>query len=204
MNCYLKGSKITISSENVVIHLAGKAHDLKNVSSFDEYYKVNAELTKEIFDAFLTSEAIVFISSIKAIVDEVDGELTEDIKPNPINHYGMSKLLAEQYILSELIPKGNEFMYYVLVWFIQTFQIDDRHQKEYAYYVLKFLQLNLIKILFQVNNIYNILELTEIFGLLNPSFYNHSKFLIELHNWKYENAKEPWWGLSSISASKEK
>ena len=69
----------------------------------------------------------------------------------------------------------------------QIFQIDDRHQKEYAYHVLKFLQLNLIKILFQINNRYAISELTETFASLNPSFNNHSKFLIELHNWKYEN-----------------
>ena len=72
-----------------------------------------------------------------------------------------------------------------------TFQIDDRHQKEYAYHVLKFLQLNLIKILFQVNNRYTIFELTKRFSSLNPSFKNHSDFLIELHSWKYENAKEP-------------
>jgi hypothetical protein len=72
-----------------------------------------------------------------------------------------------------------------------SFQIDDRHQKEYAYHILKFLQLNLIKILFQVNNRYTIFELTEIFGSLKPSFKKHSEFLIELHNWKYENAIEP-------------
>ena len=72
-----------------------------------------------------------------------------------------------------------------------TFQIDDRHQKEYAYHILKFLQLNLIKILFQLNNRYTISELTKIFGSLNPSFKNHSEFLIELHNWKYGNSKEP-------------
>ena len=95
--------------EQVVIHLAGKAHDLKNVSSFEEYYKVNTELTKEIFDAFLTSEAKVFIglSSVKAVADEVDGEMTEDVIPNPITHYGKSKLLAEQYILSQPIPDGK-------------------------------------------------------------------------------------------------
>lgn len=94
---------------NAVIHLAGKAHDLKNVSSSDEYYKVNTELTKEIFDAFLTSEAKVFItlSSVKAVADEVDGELTEDATPYPITHYGKSKLLAEQYILSQPIPVGK-------------------------------------------------------------------------------------------------
>jgi nucleoside-diphosphate-sugar epimerase len=105
---YTRHSKPEICDE-IVIHLAGKAHDLKNVSSFDEYYKVNTELTKEIFDAFLISEAKVFItlSSVKAVADEVDGELTEDVTPNPITHYGKSKLLAEQYILSQPIPDGK-------------------------------------------------------------------------------------------------
>jgi broad specificity phosphatase PhoE len=72
-----------------------------------------------------------------------------------------------------------------------TLQMDDRHQKEYAYHILKFLQLNLIKILYQVNNRYTIFELTEIFSSLDYKFQNHSKFLIELHDWKYKNAKEP-------------
>jgi nucleoside-diphosphate-sugar epimerase len=102
-------SNIKIQDVECVIHLAGKAHDLKNTSSSDEYYKVNTELTKEIFDAFLTSEAKVFIglSSVKAVADEVDGELTEDVIPSPITHYGKSKLLAEQYILSQPIPDGK-------------------------------------------------------------------------------------------------
>ena len=105
---YQKNSDIKLNHE-IVIHLAGKAHDLKNVSSFDEYYKVNTELTKEIFNVFLASEAKVFIilSSVKAVADEVDGELTEDVIPNPITHYGKSKLLAEQYILSKAIPDGK-------------------------------------------------------------------------------------------------
>lgn len=105
---YKKGTLVQVN-QDVVIHLAGKAHDLKKVSSSDEYYKVNAELTKEIFDAFLNSEAKVFItlSSVKAVADEVDGELTEDVTPNPITHYGKSKLLAEQYILSQPIPEGK-------------------------------------------------------------------------------------------------
>lgn len=105
---YKKGALIKVG-QDLVIHLAGKAHDLKNVSSPDGYYKVNTELTKEIFDAFLISNAKVFItlSSVKAVVDEVHGELTEDVTPNPITHYGKSKLLAEQYILSKEIPEGK-------------------------------------------------------------------------------------------------
>jgi len=96
---------------NVVIHLAGKAHDLKNTSFPNEYYKVNSKLTEKIFDAFLESEAKVFItlSSVKAVVDEVEGFLTEDHTPNPITHYGKSKLLAEEYILLQEIPKSKRF-----------------------------------------------------------------------------------------------
>lgn len=103
---YSKGDKFTIT-EKFVIHLAGKAHDLKKAANSDEYYRINTELTKDVFDAFLLSNAKVFItlSSVKAVADEVEGELTEKQKPNPVTHYGKSKLLAEQYIFSREIPK---------------------------------------------------------------------------------------------------
>lgn len=96
-------------STNTVINLVGKAHDLKNSSSQEEYYSVNTELTKKLFNAFLVSSAKVFItiSSVKAVADEIFGELTEDIIPNPKTHYGKSKLLAEEYILSQSIPDGK-------------------------------------------------------------------------------------------------
>jgi nucleoside-diphosphate-sugar epimerase len=96
---YSKFEKINVI-QDIVIHLAGKAHDLKNTSNSNEYYQVNTELTKSLFDAFLNSNAQVFItmSSVKAVADEIDGELTEEHIPNPITHYGKSKLLADQYI----------------------------------------------------------------------------------------------------------
>lgn len=105
---FKKGDSVEIN-QNIVIHLAGKAHDLKNVTNSNEYYLVNTELTKRIFDAFLLSEAKVFIflSSVKAVADEFEGVLTEDIHPNPITHYGKSKLLAEQYILSRTVPANK-------------------------------------------------------------------------------------------------
>jgi nucleoside-diphosphate-sugar epimerase len=98
-----------VIDETFVIHLAGKALDLKNVSNPDEYYQVNTELTKKVFDAFLSSSAKVFItlSSVKAVADDVDGLLVEEHIPNPITHYGKSKLLAEEYILSKQIPPGK-------------------------------------------------------------------------------------------------
>jgi nucleoside-diphosphate-sugar epimerase len=89
-----------------VIHLAGKAHDLKDISDPAEYYLVNTELTKILFDAFLNSSASTFIyfSSVKASADEVSGILLETNIPNPQTHYGKSKLKAEEYILSKKIP----------------------------------------------------------------------------------------------------
>jgi nucleoside-diphosphate-sugar epimerase len=95
--------------QDVVIHLAGKAHDLKQTSNPEEYYQVNTELTKKVFDSFLASNAKVFItlSSVKAVADEVVGELLEDTTPNPITPYGKSKLFAEEYILSQQIPDGK-------------------------------------------------------------------------------------------------
>ena len=106
---YKKGDHIDLDHIDSVVHLAGKAHDLKNSSSTKDYYEVNTELTKVFYDAFLASEAKVFIwlSSVKAVADEVEGVLTEDHGPNPITHYGKSKLLGEQYIFSKEIPYGK-------------------------------------------------------------------------------------------------
>ena len=103
---YERKLPITIN-ENIVIHLAGKAHDLKNSSNPSEYYQVNTELTKSVFDAFVKSDAKVFItlSSVKAVADQVENILLEEVIPNPLTHYGKSKLLAEDYILSKKIPE---------------------------------------------------------------------------------------------------
>ncbi len=116
--CYFGKKVIKISTKSnesnfegakIIVHLAGKAHDSKNCASPNEYYQVNTELTQTVFDAFLESDAKVFItlSSVKAVADEVLGDLSEDHEPNPITHYGKSKLLAEQYILSKEIPQGK-------------------------------------------------------------------------------------------------
>jgi nucleoside-diphosphate-sugar epimerase len=94
---------------DAVIHLAGKAHDLKKVSNPQDYYEANFELTKQLFDSFLLSEASVFIfmSTVKAVADTVDGILKEDAVANPKTHYGISKQQAEQYILSHELPQGK-------------------------------------------------------------------------------------------------
>jgi nucleoside-diphosphate-sugar epimerase len=92
-----------------IIHAAGKAHDLKNVSNAKAYYDSNFELTKQLFDAFLESSLAVFIfmSSVKAAADDVKGILTEETKVKPKTHYGLSKRQAEEYINSKKLPEGK-------------------------------------------------------------------------------------------------
>lgn len=106
----------TVNFENSdgIIHLAGKAHDLKKTSSPEEYYEVNFELTKKLYNTFLKSDAkkFIFISSVKASADSVNGMLLEDDVPHPKTHYGKSKLMAEEYIQSQPLPEGKS--YYIL------------------------------------------------------------------------------------------
>lgn len=86
---------------DAIIHLAGKAHDTKNQSAAEVYFKVNTGLTQKIFDYFLAHESIkkfVFFSTAKAAADKVEGVLTEDVVPAPVGPYGESKIAAEKYI----------------------------------------------------------------------------------------------------------
>ena len=93
-----------------IIHLAGKAHDLKNISNDKEYFNINLGLTKKIFDYFMKSSAtkFIFFSSVKAVADKVEGILTEDNIPNPLTAYGKSKLEAEKYISNNKLPNNKK------------------------------------------------------------------------------------------------
>jgi len=90
---------------DIVIHLAGKAHDTKNTSSAQSYFDINVGLTQKIFQHFLKSSAtkFIFFSSVKAVADSVNCDfLIEEEVPSPQTPYGKSKLEAENYILTEL------------------------------------------------------------------------------------------------------
>ena len=94
-----------IPEVDAIIHLAGKAHDTKNQSTAEVYFKVNTGLTEKIFDWFLKQpkcKKFVFFSTAKAAADKVDGILTEDVVPAPVGPYGESKIEAEKYILTNM------------------------------------------------------------------------------------------------------
>ncbi len=95
---------------DIVIHLAGKAHDTKNQTNAQTYFDINTGLTKTIFDWFCTSGAkkFIFFSSVKAAADKLDNHvLTEDVVPNPKGSYGESKIAAEKYILEQNTVTGK-------------------------------------------------------------------------------------------------
>jgi nucleoside-diphosphate-sugar epimerase len=95
----------------VIIHLAGKAHDTKNTTNGQVYFQINLGLTQHIFDYFLKSpvKKFIFFSSVKAVADEVLGEiLTEKTTPNPKTAYGMSKLVAEKLIQDHKITEDKK------------------------------------------------------------------------------------------------
>lgn len=93
-----------VPAVDAIIHLAGKAHDTKNKSAADVYFKVNTGLTQKIFDYFMASGAkkFIFFSTAKAAADRVEGVLTEDVVPSPVGPYGESKIKAEEYILDKM------------------------------------------------------------------------------------------------------
>ena len=75
---------------DAVVHLAGKAHDLKNVSDPQSYFDINVGLTERIFNAANGKvPRFVYFSSSKA----ADADTP----------YGKSKLAAEQFLAGRAI-----------------------------------------------------------------------------------------------------
>lgn len=101
--------KDTLPWIDAIIHLAGKAHDTRNKSADDVYFKVNMGLTKRIFDWYQanpTAKKFVFFSTAKAAAECVPIILEENVEPAPKGPYGESKILAENYIIDVLEQQG--------------------------------------------------------------------------------------------------
>ncbi len=89
---------------DAIVHLAGKAHDTKNQSAAEVYFKVNTGLTQRIFDWFLAQEKckkFVFFSTAKAAADKVEGVLTKDV-PSGIYNMGDDEALSTNELIEEI------------------------------------------------------------------------------------------------------
>ncbi len=102
-----------------VVHLAGKAHDTRNVSDPQSYFDVNAGLTDKIVRRLVVSAParpvpFILFSSVKAAADSVAGVLTEDAAPDPQTPYGRSKLEAERLVRDAAASRPEALAGYLL------------------------------------------------------------------------------------------
>lgn len=100
-----KWKEIDFSSFDVVVHVAGIAHQDTKADQEDLYYKVNTNLTIELATKAKAEgvKQFIFLSSmiVYGACSKI-GEpkvITRETIPKPINFYGNSKLLAEEGIL---------------------------------------------------------------------------------------------------------
>ena len=164
------------NDKTVVFHLmvydidGHKNHVLKSPFTCLDWEQNDASYGENLRDIY--SAHGVQIDDLLSSRRSLDGYI-KDLKKKSISYrtYNFSKGLVEE---DEL-----------------TFNLDARHRKEYAYHVIKFLQKNLLKILTQKNLMIDVYEQAKQFNNLDKKFEVHSDFLIELHEWKYNNKKEP-------------
>lgn len=99
---------------DIVIHLAGKAHDIDGVDLSNEYNIWNTKLTNDLYDRFLISDSSVFIFMSTILVSSSNSSvpLTEEMIPNPISNYAKSKYESEIHISQSKMPHGKR--YYIL------------------------------------------------------------------------------------------
>ncbi|ALV21544.1 NAD-dependent epimerase/dehydratase family protein [Carnobacterium antarcticum] len=100
-----KWKKIDFSIFDVVVHVAGIAHQDTKADQEDLYYKINTNLTIELATKAKAEGAKQFIFMSSMIVYGASSRIgeskviTRETIPEPINFYGNSKLLAEKGIL---------------------------------------------------------------------------------------------------------
>ncbi|WP_034536988.1 NAD-dependent epimerase/dehydratase family protein [Carnobacterium inhibens] len=100
-----KWKEIDFSIFDVVVHVAGIAHQDTKVNQEDLYYKINTDLTIELANKAKSSGVKQFIFMSSMIVYGASSKIgetkviTRETIPEPINFYGNSKLLAEKGIL---------------------------------------------------------------------------------------------------------
>lgn len=100
-------AELNFSKYDAIVHLTGKAHDVKKLSDDSAYFEINTELSKKLAQQALVSGfkgKFLFLSSVKAAKDIVKGVLKETDTPEPATAYGKSKLQAE-IELQKLLPE---------------------------------------------------------------------------------------------------
>ncbi len=97
----------------IYVNLVGKAHDHEQLAKEEDYYFVNVELTKRIFNEFVHSRAELFVHvSSLAAVEEFESmlPLKETDPCHPQSFYGKSKRAAEVWLLDQQLPMNKKLI----------------------------------------------------------------------------------------------
>lgn len=108
-----EGLDLVTSNGEVFVNLIGKAHDHQGTATEEDYYYANVELAKQVYDAFIQSEAkcLIHVSSLAALEEfEAIIPLVESDNCNPVSWYGQSKRKAEEWLLNQEIPDGKKLI----------------------------------------------------------------------------------------------
>lgn len=95
------------------INLVGKAHDHNGTATEKDFYYANLELAKQVFDAFINSDAklLIHISSLAALEEfQSSIPLREVANPMPNSWYGKSKRAGEEWLLNQMLPEGKKLI----------------------------------------------------------------------------------------------
>lgn len=93
---------------NKVFHLAAKVHcQPKNEKDIQDFFKINAEASKLLFDKCLEKkvERVIFYSSV-SVYGESEEIISVNSPKNPVTPYAKSKLQAEEYGMKLYREKG--------------------------------------------------------------------------------------------------
>lgn len=108
-----KNWKNHFSTATAIINLVGKAHDHSGTATKEDFYYANLELTKDVFNAFVESNAniLIHISSIAAVEEfESLKPLTEENNCHPVSFYGESKRAGEKWLLEQDLPENKKLI----------------------------------------------------------------------------------------------
>lgn len=92
---------LPLAGVDCIIHLAGKAHDIKNAEE-KPYFDINYELTSTLAERAIEENVahFIYISTVKVYGEPNGDAFDEHSICKPQDAYGKSKLLAEEYLQS--------------------------------------------------------------------------------------------------------
>lgn len=104
----LESMKRYVDDVDVIFHLAALVDVIESEVKRDEYWGVNVIGTENVLEIAKDIGAKLVFASSAAVYGELNEAAREDLKPNPINFYGITKLECEKLCMKYYEEHGIE------------------------------------------------------------------------------------------------